>query len=116
MCRMAGGCFDGPALLYGDVGPVASGCPGVGVAVDREGAVFGGGGDHKGRVDTGGDRGTGVGVAGEEIDDFTLCSTTNNAGLADFESNCILEVAILLIKDALSQTANKGVFYNLDLV
>ena len=36
--------------------------------------------------------------------------------LADFESNCILEVAILLIKDALSQTANKGVFYNLDLV
>ena len=36
--------------------------------------------------------------------------------LADFESNCILEVAILLIKDAISQTANKGVFYNLDLV
>ena len=36
--------------------------------------------------------------------------------LVDFESNCILEVAILLIKDALSQTANKGVFYNLDLV
>jgi L-aspartate oxidase len=36
--------------------------------------------------------------------------------LADFESNCILEVAILLIKDALLQTANKGVFYNTDLV
>jgi aspartate oxidase len=36
--------------------------------------------------------------------------------LADFESNCILEAAILLIKDALLQTANKGVFYNTDLV
>jgi hypothetical protein len=36
--------------------------------------------------------------------------------ITDFESNCILEVAILLIKDALAQTANKGVFYNLDLV
>jgi L-aspartate oxidase len=40
----------------------------------------------------------------------------DNFDIKDFESNCILEVAILLIKDALSQTANKGVFYNLDLV
>jgi L-aspartate oxidase len=36
--------------------------------------------------------------------------------LVDFENTCLLEVAILLIKDALSQTANKGVFYNVDLV
>lgn len=36
--------------------------------------------------------------------------------LVDFENTCLLEVAILLIKDALSQTANKGVFYNIDLV
>lgn len=40
----------------------------------------------------------------------------DNFDIKDFESNCILEVAILLIKDALSQTANKEVFYNLDLV
>jgi L-aspartate oxidase len=36
--------------------------------------------------------------------------------LTDFENTCLLEVAILLIKDALSQTANKGVFYNIDLI
>ena len=36
--------------------------------------------------------------------------------LSDFESNCIVEGALLLIKDALAQTANKGVFYNTDLV
>ena len=36
--------------------------------------------------------------------------------LTHFESNCIVEGALLLIKDALSQTANKGVFYNTDLV
>ena len=35
--------------------------------------------------------------------------------LSDFETNCILEVAILLIKDALLQTKNIGVFYNIDL-
>ena len=36
--------------------------------------------------------------------------------ILDFENACLLEVAILLIKDALSQTANKGVFYNINLV
>lgn len=36
--------------------------------------------------------------------------------LNDFESNCILDVAIELVKDAISQKTNKGVFYNLDLV
>ncbi len=36
--------------------------------------------------------------------------------LNDFTSNCILEVAILLIQNALSQISNQGVFYNIDLV
>lgn len=36
--------------------------------------------------------------------------------LFDFEANCLLETAILLIQDALNQKENKGVFYNVDLV
>jgi L-aspartate oxidase len=40
----------------------------------------------------------------------------NVFNLIDFENTCLLEVAILLIKNALSQTTNKGVFYNIDLV
>lgn len=40
----------------------------------------------------------------------------NDFNLVDFENSCLLEVAILLVKDALSQTTNKGVFYNVDLV
>ncbi len=40
----------------------------------------------------------------------------DNFDLNDFESNCILEAALILIQDALLQKANKGVFYNADLV
>ncbi|MCX8483342.1 MAG: FAD-binding protein, partial [Crocinitomicaceae bacterium] len=36
--------------------------------------------------------------------------------LADFETNVILKVAILLIKDAQTKHSNKGVFYNIDLL
>ncbi len=36
--------------------------------------------------------------------------------LSDFEANCTLETAILLIQDALNQKENKGVYFNLDLV
>ena len=35
--------------------------------------------------------------------------------LSDFEANCILETALLLIKDALNQKENKGVYFNTDL-
>lgn len=49
-----------------------------------------------------------------EIKDEALeCDEFN---LIDFEANCILESAILLIQDALNQKENKGVFYNIDLV
>jgi len=41
---------------------------------------------------------------------------THNFDIDNFEANCILEVAILLIQDAQTQIANKGVFYNCDLV
>jgi L-aspartate oxidase len=41
-----------------------------------------------------------------EIDKFRL---------SDFEANCILETAILLIQDALDQKENKGVYFNVDL-
>ena len=34
----------------------------------------------------------------------------------DFEANCILESAILLIQDALNQKVNRGVYFNIDLV
>jgi L-aspartate oxidase len=40
----------------------------------------------------------------------------NKFNLENFESNCILEVAIMLIQDAQNQTSNKGVYYNIDLV
>jgi aspartate oxidase len=40
----------------------------------------------------------------------------NKFNLENFESNCILEVAIMLIHDAQNQTSNKGVYYNIDLV
>ncbi|MEY4278419.1 MAG: L-aspartate oxidase, partial [Bacteroidota bacterium] len=36
--------------------------------------------------------------------------------LADFETNIMLHVAILLIKDAQTKKSNKGVFYNIDLI
>jgi L-aspartate oxidase len=36
--------------------------------------------------------------------------------LSNFEANCILETAILLILDALNQKENKGVYFNIDLV
>lgn len=36
--------------------------------------------------------------------------------LLDFEANCILETAILLIQDALNQKVNRGVYFNVDLV
>lgn len=35
--------------------------------------------------------------------------------LSDFEANCILETALLLIQDALNQKENKGVYFNVDL-
>jgi L-aspartate oxidase len=35
--------------------------------------------------------------------------------LSDFEANCILETALLLIQDALNQKENKGVYFNTDL-
>ena len=35
--------------------------------------------------------------------------------LLDFEANCILETAILLVQDALNQKENKGVYFNIDL-
>ena len=38
-----------------------------------------------------------------------------NFNMEYFESNCILEVAIILVKDAQIQTTNKGVFCNIDL-
>ena len=40
----------------------------------------------------------------------------NNFNIEKFESNCILEVAIILIHDAQNQTSNKGVYFNIDLV
>ena len=40
----------------------------------------------------------------------------NEFSLEDFESNCILQVAIYLIQNALSQVTNKGVYYNTDLI
>jgi aspartate oxidase len=40
----------------------------------------------------------------------------NKFNLEIFESNCILEVAMMLIQDAQNQTTNKGVYYNIDLV
>jgi L-aspartate oxidase len=39
-----------------------------------------------------------------------------NFSIENFEANCILEVAIMLIEDAQNQTSNRGVFYNIDLV
>ena len=38
-----------------------------------------------------------------------------NFNMEYFEANCLLEVAIILVKDAQIQTTNKGVFYNIDL-
>jgi L-aspartate oxidase len=43
----------------------------------------------------------------DECDEFSL---------PDFESNCILQTAILLIQDALNQKVNRGVYFNIDLV
>jgi L-aspartate oxidase len=52
-----------------------------------------------------------------QLNEMKNNSEFNNIfNLIDFENTCLLEVAILLIKDALSQTDNKGVFYNIDLV
>jgi len=52
-----------------------------------------------------------------QLNEMKNNSEFNNVfNLIDFENTCLLEVAILLIKDALSQTTNKGVFYNIDLV
>ena len=52
-----------------------------------------------------------------QLDEIKYKSEINNIfNLIDFENTCLLEVALLLIKDALSQTANKGVFYNINLV
>lgn len=36
--------------------------------------------------------------------------------LPNYEANCLLETAILLIQDALSQKENKGVYFNVDLI
>jgi L-aspartate oxidase len=36
--------------------------------------------------------------------------------LHNYEANCLLETAILLIQDALSQKENKGVYFNVDLI
>lgn len=36
--------------------------------------------------------------------------------LRNYEANCLLETAILLIQDALSQKENKGVYFNVDLI
>jgi L-aspartate oxidase len=38
-----------------------------------------------------------------------------NFNMEYFEANCLLEVAIILVKDAQIQTTNKGVFHNIDL-
>ena len=38
-----------------------------------------------------------------------------NFNMEYFEANCLLKVAIILVKDAQIQTTNKGVFYNIDL-
>jgi L-aspartate oxidase len=43
-------------------------------------------------------------------------SVLPNFDIENFEANCILEVAILLIQDAQNKTTNKGVYYNIDLV
>lgn len=60
---------------------------------------------------------TGLNEALRELIEIKDCAVQNNKfDFSDFETNCILEVSILLIKDALLQTENKGVFYNLDLV
>jgi aspartate oxidase len=47
---------------------------------------------------------------------FENSTHSQSFNLADFETNVILQVAILLIKDAQSKQSNKGVFYNIDLV
>ena len=36
--------------------------------------------------------------------------------LPNYEANCLLETAILLIQDALSQKENKGVYFNVDFI
>ena len=36
--------------------------------------------------------------------------------LSNYEANCLLEIAILLIQDAINQKENKGVYFNLDLI
>jgi L-aspartate oxidase len=36
--------------------------------------------------------------------------------LPNYESNCLLETAIILIQDALNQKENKGVYFNIDLI
>jgi L-aspartate oxidase len=41
---------------------------------------------------------------------------SSDFNLADFETNVMLHVAILLIKDAQTKKSNKGVFYNIDIV
>jgi aspartate oxidase len=36
--------------------------------------------------------------------------------LSNYEANCLLETAILLIQDAINQKENKGVYFNVDLI
>ena len=36
--------------------------------------------------------------------------------LPNYEANCLLETAIILIQDALNQKENKGVYFNIDLI
>jgi L-aspartate oxidase len=59
----------------------------------------------------------GLNEALEKLLEIKACATEcDEFSLTDFEANCILETAILLIKDALNQKENKGVYYNVDLV
>ena len=36
--------------------------------------------------------------------------------LSNYEANCLLETAVLLIQDAINQKENKGVYFNVDLI
>lgn len=59
----------------------------------------------------------GLKEASEQLLEIKDCANEcDEFSLTDFEANCILETAILLIQDALNQKANRGVYFNVDLV
>jgi aspartate oxidase len=46
---------------------------------------------------------------------YDEASILTNWTLEDWENNVLCQVGMMLFKDALSQTENKGVFFNIDL-